>query len=107
MGDTHVLCCHREGTMARVAARKQKSPIKKKSPVWPVIEIFGPTVQGEGVDQGVVSHFVRFGGCDFRCDWCDTPYAVVPKEVKANSDKMDTAGIVSNLRARDRNGRAA
>jgi 7-carboxy-7-deazaguanine synthase len=48
----------------------------------PVVEIFGPTVQGEGLDQGAPVHFVRFGGCDFRCDWCDTPYAVLPELVR-------------------------
>lgn len=62
-----------------------------------MIEIFGPTVQGEGVDQGVVSHFVRFGGCDFRCDWCDTPHAVLPEEVRKNSTKMDAADIAQAL----------
>lgn len=64
---------------------------------WPVVEIFGPTVQGEGVDQGVVAHFVRFGGCDFKCDWCDTPYAVLPDEVRKNSTKMDADEIVRIL----------
>lgn len=71
--------------------------IQKLTPKWPVVEVFGPTVQGEGIDQGVVCHFVRFGGCDFRCDWCDTPYAVVPKEVKENSVKMTAEEIVGQL----------
>lgn len=44
-----------------------------------VSEIFGPTVQGEGELIGVPTVFVRVGGCDFRCSWCDTPYAVLPK----------------------------
>ena len=33
----------------------------------PVVEIFGPTIQGEGAEAGVPTHFVRVGGCDFRC----------------------------------------
>ena len=44
----------------------------------PVVEIFGPTVQGEGLLVGCLSLFIRFGGCDYRCDWCDTLYAVLP-----------------------------
>lgn len=64
---------------------------------WPVVEIFGPTVQGEGVDQGVVSHFVRFGGCDFRCTWCDTPHAVLPDEVRKNAEKLTAGTIVNRL----------
>lgn len=49
---------------------------------YPVVEIFGPTVQGEGPDQGVRANFIRFGGCDFKCSWCDTPHAVLPQFVK-------------------------
>ncbi|MDP2698693.1 7-carboxy-7-deazaguanine synthase QueE [Thalassospira sp.] len=43
-----------------------------------ISEIFGPTVQGEGALIGVPTVFVRTGGCDFRCSWCDTLYAVDP-----------------------------
>jgi 7-carboxy-7-deazaguanine synthase len=67
--------------------------IKPKVASWPVVEIFGPTIQGEGVDQGVAAHFVRFGGCDYRCDWCDTPHAVIPAEVRKNATKMDADDI--------------
>jgi 7-carboxy-7-deazaguanine synthase len=42
-----------------------------------VAEIFGPTIQGEGRHAGVPCYFVRFGGCDYRCSWCDTPHAVL------------------------------
>ncbi len=41
-----------------------------------VSEIFGPTVQGEGALIGQPTVFVRTGGCDYRCDWCDTLHAV-------------------------------
>lgn len=75
--------------------------ITRKAPSWPIIEIFGPTIQGEGVDQGVVSHFVRFGGCDFKCDWCDTPYAVLPDEVRANATRMNVDAISDELDALD------
>ena len=47
-----------------------------------LIEIFGPTVQGEGPDAGVPAHFVRLGGCDFRCEWCDSLHAVEPEFVR-------------------------
>ncbi len=43
-----------------------------------ISEIFGPTVQGEGALIGMPTVFVRTGGCDFRCSWCDTLYAVDP-----------------------------
>ena len=47
-----------------------------------VVEVFGPTVQGEGPYAGRVCHFLRLGGCDYRCSWCDTPYAVDPAQVR-------------------------
>jgi 7-carboxy-7-deazaguanine synthase len=45
----------------------------------PISEIFGPTIQGEGALIGRPTVFVRTGGCDFRCNWCDTLYAVLPE----------------------------
>jgi 7-carboxy-7-deazaguanine synthase len=41
-----------------------------------VSEIFGPTIQGEGALIGHPTVFVRTGGCDYRCSWCDTLHAV-------------------------------
>ncbi|EHK77835.1 7-cyano-7-deazaguanosine (preQ0) biosynthesis protein QueE [Sinorhizobium meliloti CCNWSX0020] len=41
-----------------------------------VSEIFGPTIQGEGVLIGLPTVFVRSGGCDYRCSWCDSLHAV-------------------------------
>lgn len=40
----------------------------------PVIEIFGPTVQGEGMVIGRKTMFVRTAGCDYRCSWCDSAF---------------------------------
>ncbi len=42
-----------------------------------IAEIFGPTIQGEGALIGVPTVFVRTGGCDFRCSWCDSLHAVL------------------------------
>ncbi len=41
-----------------------------------ISEIFGPTIQGEGALTGQPTVFVRTGGCDYRCSWCDTLHAV-------------------------------
>ncbi|MEU0273183.1 7-carboxy-7-deazaguanine synthase QueE [Streptomyces sp. NPDC006307] len=38
-----------------------------------VREVFGPTVQGEGPSTGRRCAFVRLGGCNLTCGWCDTP----------------------------------
>jgi 7-carboxy-7-deazaguanine synthase len=61
-----------------------------------VSEIFGPTIQGEGALVGRPTLFVRTGGCDFRCDWCDSLYAVLP-EFRDTWRKMTAEGIVSEL----------
>jgi 7-carboxy-7-deazaguanine synthase len=65
--------------------------------LFPIIEIFGPTFQGEGSMAGQQTHFVRFGGCDYRCSWCDTMYAVDPDQVKQNARQMTAAAIVQNI----------
>lgn len=43
-----------------------------------VSEIFY-SLQGEGPLAGRPSAFVRTAGCDYRCTWCDTRYAVWPE----------------------------
>jgi 7-carboxy-7-deazaguanine synthase len=44
-----------------------------------VSEVFGKTVQGEGMLAGKPTVFVRTGGCDMRCSWCDSQHAVLPE----------------------------
>lgn len=36
----------------------------------PVMEAFY-TIQGEGYHQGKAAYFIRLGGCDVGCFWCD------------------------------------
>lgn len=61
-----------------------------------VSEIFGPVIQGEGPVSGFQTIFVRFGGCDFRCSWCDSLHAVLP-ENKHNWARMDAHQIVDKV----------
>ena len=37
---------------------------------YPVMESFY-TIQGEGFYQGKAAYFIRLGGCDVGCVWCD------------------------------------
>lgn len=38
------------------------------------MEIFGPTIQGEGMVIGQKTMFVRTAGCDYSCSWCDSAF---------------------------------
>jgi len=42
-----------------------------------LVEIF-VSAQGEGPEVGRTTVFVRFGGCDLRCRWCDSPHTWRP-----------------------------
>jgi organic radical activating enzyme len=42
-----------------------------------LVEIFS-SVQGEGIHAGASTLFIRFGECDLRCRWCDTPQSWKP-----------------------------
>jgi 7-carboxy-7-deazaguanine synthase len=61
-----------------------------------ISEIFGPTVQGEGPLIGKPAVFVRTGGCDYRCNWCDTLYAVLP-EYRAEWAPMTPEDILGRI----------
>jgi len=52
------------------------NPVMLDEPTIRISEIFGPTIQGEGALIGKPTVFVRTGGCDYRCSWCDTLHAV-------------------------------
>lgn len=44
-----------------------------------ISEIFY-SIQGEGTRAGLPCVFVRLQGCNLNCSWCDTKYAINPKE---------------------------
>lgn len=51
---------------------KTQDTILKEQPsvALPVMEHFY-TIQGEGFHQGRAAYFIRLGGCDVGCVWCD------------------------------------
>ncbi len=56
-------------------AAPPEAPTEQGEHTFPVIEIFGPTIQGEGSLAGAVTHFVRMAFCEYSCSWCDTKYS--------------------------------
>ncbi len=60
-----------------------------------VAEVFGPTVQGEGPSLGRRAGFIRLGGCNLACTWCDTPYTwdASRHDLRAELQRMPVADI--------------
>ncbi|MEH6405155.1 MAG: 7-carboxy-7-deazaguanine synthase QueE [Sneathiella sp.] len=69
---------------------------KDDQPKIRISEIFGPTIQGEGALIGQPTVFVRTGGCDYRCSWCDTMYAV-DTDFRASWKPMAAVDIFSEI----------
>lgn len=65
----------------------------------PVSEVFGPTLQGEGPHAGRLVKFIRLGGCNLSCTWCDTPYTWDSSRfnIKAENPMTRITDIVDRL----------
>jgi len=55
-----------------------------------VTEIFH-SIEGEGVEIGRPEVFIRLTGCNLRCDWCDTKYAL------ENGMEMSVSDIINEV----------
>lgn len=60
----------------------------------PVMEQFY-TIQGEGFHQGRAAYFIRLGGCDVGCVWCDVKESW---DVDAHP-KLNVSSLVNNAAA--------
>ena len=58
-----------------------------------VNEIFY-SIQGEGTLAGLPCVFIRLQGCELRCSWCDTPYAL---EIKSEQIRMNGKEIAERI----------
>ena len=79
---------------------KTHSPIHPISIQLPVMEQFY-TLQGEGFHQGKAAYFIRLGGCDVGCVWCDVKeswdagiHKKLPVEILRSKVKETPAEIV-------------
>ncbi len=67
----------------------------------PLMEEFY-TIQGEGFNTGSAAYFVRIGGCDVGCHWCDVKeswdanlHPLTPTDlIVANADKFPSKAVV-------------
>lgn len=67
----------------------------------PLIELFGPTIQGEGVMCGNQTHFLRLGVCDYKCTFCDSKHAVDPEQIKQWAKYKTTNEILADIAVLD------
>lgn len=69
-------------------------PLVKK---LPCMEVFGPTIQGEGCVIGQQTYFIRFGLCDYKCTMCDSMHAVDPTSVSTNAEWLTQPEILDKF----------
>lgn len=50
--------------------KKEIEALVNKGTMLPLMEEFY-TIQGEGFHKGTAAYFIRVGGCDVGCHWCD------------------------------------
>jgi len=65
----------------------------------PVVEEFF-SLQGEGFHTGKAAYFIRLGGCDIGCSWCDSRFSWNPEihpvvETKSIIDRVVESGADS------------
>ena len=65
-----------------------------KTEEFPIVEIFD-SVEGEGKRTGYMAVFVRFAGCNLRCSYCDTGYALNREDAV---ETLDRAQLLERIR---------
>lgn len=60
---------------------------------FPVVEIFD-SIEGEGKRTGYMSTFIRFAGCNLRCSYCDTAYALSADDAAAEYTEDELVQLV-------------
>lgn len=80
--------------------QKQDRALTKKIPL---MELFGPTFQGEGALCGTQTYFLRFGLCDYDCEMCDSRHAIDPRQVKANAEWLTQPQLIEKFAAHTAN----
>jgi len=71
--------------------RREQQKLIDKGLLLPLMEEFY-TIQGEGYHKGTAAYFIRIGGCDVGCHWCD----VKESWLAELHPPTDTDKIVSN-----------
>lgn len=62
---------------------------------FPVVEVFD-SIEGEGKRTGYMSTFIRFAGCNLRCSYCDTAYALSESDAVASYTEDELVQFVAS-----------
>ena len=63
----------------RRVRKNQEYPELEGGKFLPLVESFY-TIQGEGFNTGKPAYFIRLGGCDVGCSWCDSKESWNPQK---------------------------
>ncbi len=66
-----------------------------------VSEIFD-SIEGEGVRAGQLCTFIRLAGCNLRCSYCDSMYAVDPAKYGGKAKEMSVNEVLAYVNRRYR-----
>ena len=64
---------------------------------YKVVEIFD-SIDGEGIRTGMTASFVRLAGCNLRCSYCDTLYALFGENEPCRYIEMTAEEIVNRVK---------
>lgn len=59
------------------------------------------SIDGEGPTAGQLATFIRFQGCNLRCEWCDTKYSFNENQITENLSAEDIYGFIKNNKIRN------
>jgi 7-carboxy-7-deazaguanine synthase len=61
-----------------------------------IVETF-LSIQGEGLQMGRLTYFVRTAGCNLRCSWCDTGYALNDSDAKCQMTPDEVLKLIGDV----------
>lgn len=64
--------------------------------MYQVVEIFD-SIEGEGIRMGQPATFIRLAGCNLRCTYCDTLYALFGEAEPCRYTEMSAEEILSKV----------
>lgn len=62
---------------------------------YPLCEIFA-SIEGEGIRAGYPATFIRLAGCNLRCSYCDTEYALSTTQA---TERLTAEQIIARVKA--------